>query len=183
MLGKVRFAGGVNLLSAQLYVALEKGYFAQEGLDVSYSPFMLGKEALQEVVTGRADFATAADAPILLEVLKGSKIFVIATLSSASGLTGIIARRDQGISSVKDLQGKTIGVSLGTNAEFVLDSFLLFYRVPRKDLHVVDVSPRAMAEAFRKGEIQAAVTWEPTLSNLSAQLGDGTGKGTQHRHR
>jgi NitT/TauT family transport system substrate-binding protein len=168
----VRFADAVYLPSAPLYIALEKGYFTQEGLEVSYSPFGLGKETLREVVTGKADFGTATDMPIAIEVLKGAKICVIATLSSTPELTGIVARKDQGISSVNDLQGKKIGVSYGTNAEFILDSFLLFNRVPRKDVHTVDVSPKGMADAFRQGEIQAAVTWESVLSNLGAQLGE-----------
>jgi ABC-type nitrate/sulfonate/bicarbonate transport system substrate-binding protein len=168
---KVRFADAVYLPSAQIYVALEKGYFKQERLDVSYSPFVIGREALREVVAGAADFATAADTPIVVEALKGTKICVIATLSSTPGLAGIIARRDQGISSVKDLQGKKIGVTKGTNSEFILDSFLLFYRVPREDIQVVDLLPQGMADAFGKGEIQAALTWEPTLSRLVTQLG------------
>ncbi|HEY3276893.1 MAG TPA: NrtA/SsuA/CpmA family ABC transporter substrate-binding protein [Syntrophorhabdaceae bacterium] len=168
---KVRFADGRSLTSAQLYVALEKGYFKGEGLEVTYLPFSSGKEALDAVIGGTADFATVSDFPLVSVMLKGTKIRIIATLTSTSAVTNIIGRKDRGISSAKDLKGKKIGVALGTNMEFILDTFLLFHRVPRDDVRLINVTPQGMADAFRKGEIDAAISWEPHLSELRDQLG------------
>lgn len=168
---KVRFANAGSLASAPVYVALEKGCFAQEGLDVSYLPFTAGKDALDAMLGGKADFATVADLPIAIKALEGSKFSVIAMLSVRPRLYGIIARRDQGISSAKDLRGKRIAVVQGTNVPFILDSFLLFHRIPRNDVQMVNVPPDGMADAMKKGDVQAAVIWEPVLSNIRDQLG------------
>ena len=170
-LEKVRFADGVFLPSATVYVALEKRYFKQEGLDISYLPFPTGKEGLEAVINGKADFTTVADTPIVFQVMKGAKIYVLATLSSMGNLYAVVARRDLGISSARDLQGKKIGVALGTNAHFFLDNFLLFHNISRNGVRLLDIPTEKMVEALRKGEIEAVATWEPTLSKLRTRLG------------
>ena len=168
---KVRLADGILLPSAPIYVALEKGFFKQEGLEISYSRFLTGKESLEAVVGGKADLATAADTPIAFQAMKDTKIYIIATLSSTEKLYGIIGRKDQGISSPKDLQGKKIGVAFGTNAHFFLDSFLLFHRIPRNRVRLTNVSGERLADAIMKGDIQAVSIWEPLLSEIRTQLG------------
>ena len=95
-LEKVRFADGAFLPSAPVYVALEKKYFKQEGLDISYLPFPTGREGLEAVINGKADFTTVADTPIVFQVMKGAKIYVLATLSSMGNLYAVVARRDRG---------------------------------------------------------------------------------------
>ncbi len=170
-LEKVRLADSTLLPSAPIYVALEKRFFEREGLEISYSRFPTGKEALEAIVSGKADLATAADTPIAFQAMKDTKIYVIATLSSIENLYGIIARKDQGVSSPKDLEGKKIGVAFGTNAHFFLDSFLLFHHIPRGAVRLTNVSNEGLADAIIKGDIQAVSTWEPLLSELRTRLG------------
>jgi ABC-type nitrate/sulfonate/bicarbonate transport system substrate-binding protein len=170
-LEKVRFADGAFLPSAPVYVALEKKYFKQEGLDISYLPFPTGREGLEAVINGKADFTTVADTPIIFQVMKGAKIYVLATLSSMGNLYAVVARRDRGISSARDLQGKKIGVALGTNAHFFLDNFLLFHNISRNGVRLLDIPTEKMVEALGKGEIEAVATWEPALSKLRTRLG------------
>jgi NitT/TauT family transport system substrate-binding protein len=170
-LEKVRFADVPLMVSAPIHIALEKGYFRQQGLEVTLLPFPAGKEGLEAVVAGRADFTTVAETPIAFQVMKGSRVYVLATLASVSKLYAVVARRDLGISSTSDLQGKKIGVALGTNAHYFLDSFLLFHRISRNGVRLLDVSTEKTVEALSTGKIQAVATWEPSLSKLRAQLG------------
>ncbi|MBI5585668.1 MAG: NrtA/SsuA/CpmA family ABC transporter substrate-binding protein [Deltaproteobacteria bacterium] len=169
---KVRFADGNFIVSAAVYVAREKGFFKQEGLEVSWLHFLSGKEALETVVNGKADLATVADTPIALQVMKGARIYVLATLSGLVNLYGIAARKDLGVSSLADLQGKKIGVTLGTNAQFILDSFLLYYQVPVDKIRLIDLRPEEMAEALGSGQVQAVTSWEPFLSDIKIRLGE-----------
>ena len=170
-LEKIRLADAAFLPSTPIYIALEKGYFRQEGLEVSYLPFSTGKEGLEAVINRKADFTSVADTPIVFQVMKGAKIYVLGTLSSMGNLFAVVARRDLGISSVKDLQGKRIGVALGTNAHFFLDNFLLFNNISRNGVRLLDIPTEKVVEALGKGEIQAVVAWEPTLSKLRTRLG------------
>lgn len=167
---KVRLADGIFLPSAAVHVALEKGYFRQEGLEIDYLSFPTGKESLETVVKGKADLATVADTPIVFQVIKGARINILATLASMGNLYAVVARRDLGISSPRDLQGKKIGVPLGTYAHFFLDSFLLFNNVSRNRVRLLNIPAEKMAEALQKGEIQAVAGWEPVISKVRTSL-------------
>ncbi len=171
VLEKIRIADGRILGSALIHVGVEKGYFKKEGLEISRSFFSTGKENLDAVLAGKADLGTVADFPIALEAMKGAKIYIIASLAYPAKTFAIIARKDQGISCPKDVQGKRIGITFGTNLPFVLDSFLLFHRVPRKDIRLIDIPMDRMPEALRKGDVQAVIAWEPVSSRIRTQLG------------
>ena len=168
---KVRFAITKFLGAAQDYVGIEKGYFKEEGLEISFQSFITGKQALDAVLGGNADLATVADLPLALAVLKGYKPSIICTQHSMPKMYGIVVRKDQGISSPKDLHGKKIGITAGTNTMYALDSFLLFHGIPRDNIKLIDMPSDQIGDAVRKGNIQAGVLWEPLLSDVVSYLG------------
>ena len=164
--------GANSIISASVFVAYEKGFFKQEGIEVSILRFLSGKEALETVVSGKADLATVADHPIALGVMKGAKIYVLATLSNIGNIYGIVLRKDHGVSSLQDLKGKRIGVVFGTNAQFILDSFLLYHHIPRNRVTLVNLQANEIVKALSLGQVQAVATWEPFLSELQERLGN-----------
>jgi ABC-type nitrate/sulfonate/bicarbonate transport system substrate-binding protein len=169
---KVRFADVPNPLSAAVYVALEKGFFKGEGLEVSYLSVPSGKQALQEVVDGKADFAAVADLPIVFQILKANRVNVIAVLCKVKKLYAIVGRKDKGISSAHDLRGKRVGAARGTSPEYFLDTLLLFNHIPRRDVRIIDVAPERWVDALMKGDVDAVSVWEPIASELRTRLGD-----------
>ena len=66
-----------------MHVAQAKGFFAEERLAVRPVMHTFGKAALQEVLDGKADLATAAETPIMFSILRGEKIFVLANMESS----------------------------------------------------------------------------------------------------
>jgi NitT/TauT family transport system substrate-binding protein len=52
-------------------IADAKGFFREEGLDVTLQPHSSGKSALQSLLDNKADFATAADTPIMFAMMNG----------------------------------------------------------------------------------------------------------------
>src|SRR5664279_5790033 len=48
-----------------MYIAFAKGFLAEEGLDATPQPHAFGKLALNAVLAGKADLATAADTPLV----------------------------------------------------------------------------------------------------------------------
>jgi NitT/TauT family transport system substrate-binding protein len=111
--------------TGSIFVAQVKGYFANEGLSVTLQPYTTGKAALDAALEGRADLGTAADLPIMFAVTKGRPVSVVATIPTVEKDHGIIGRKDKGVSTVASLNGKRIGVTLGTSAHFVLDALLI----------------------------------------------------------
>ena len=57
--------------SALIHVAVAKGFFAEEGLDVQSQLYTYGKAALQSLLEHKSDIATVAETPVMFSVLKG----------------------------------------------------------------------------------------------------------------
>lgn len=74
------------------------------------------RDAVLEVVDGRADFGDASADKVLLANLKGADLVVIGTVSQYSP-TCFITKRNSGITTPRDFVGKKVGVLTGTNTE------------------------------------------------------------------
>src|SRR5512141_2265915 len=67
----IRLAVAVQPLSAPIYVAYEEGFFRRHGLNVRLLPVATGREALDAVLAGDADYATAAETPLAEAIHRG----------------------------------------------------------------------------------------------------------------
>ena len=154
-----------------IFIAQAKGYFAAEGLHVTLQPYTTGKVALDAAMEGRAALATAADIPIMFAVAKGQPVSIVATIFMVERDPGIVGRKDRGILTLAHLNGKRIGVTLGTSGHFVLDAFLIRQKLSTDDVTLRDLQPEQLAGALANGEVDAVATWEPYLGMLRRQLG------------
>jgi NitT/TauT family transport system substrate-binding protein len=127
---------------------------------------------MQALLQNRADLATVADLPVMFAAMEGTPVRVVGTLFRTERDHGLVGRRDRGIESPASLQGKRVGVALGTSAHFTLDVFLNWQRLTANDITTVNYKPEALAEALLRGEVDAVAAWEPALSAIRAQLGD-----------
>jgi len=132
-----------------------------------------GKAALQAVTGNKADFATVAETPVIFNVLKGEKIYVIANIEASSTNNAIVARKDAGISVPGDLKGKRIGFTPGTTSDFFLDSLLTANGLTRKEIHPVELKPEEMQDAIAAKKVDAVSTWNYPLTQINRQLGSG----------
>jgi ABC-type nitrate/sulfonate/bicarbonate transport system substrate-binding protein len=152
-------------------IALVKGFFRQEGLDVTPRFHTSGKAALGDVLEGKADFATVAETPFMFAAMAGQKISIIATIQASSKVNAIVARKDKGIRSPRDLKGKRISLSAGTTADFFLDVFLADQDISRSEVTVVDLNPELVPEALVNGKIDAASAFQIYLVEAQKRLG------------
>jgi ABC-type nitrate/sulfonate/bicarbonate transport system substrate-binding protein len=157
--------------STLVHVALAKGYFASEGLDAQSLMHTYGKAALQSVVENKADFATVAETPVMFNVLKGEKIFVIANIEASSMNNAIVARKAAGIKTPGDLKGKRIGFTPGTTSDFFLDSLLTANGLTRKEIRPVALKPEEMQDAILAKQVDAVSTWNYPLTQIKQALG------------
>ena len=168
---KVTISVGSAVLSAPVYVAMDRGYFKEEELAVSLQPTLTGADALQTVVAGKADMATCTETPVMQTVMEGRKIYILATIADSETTDAIVARKDRGISTPHDLQGRTIGVPPIMNIEYFLDTFLLDNKVSKTKTRIDYVKVDELGQALLSGKVDAVCIWEPYLSALLSQLG------------
>jgi ABC-type nitrate/sulfonate/bicarbonate transport system substrate-binding protein len=170
-LRKITVAYTLQPESALVHIARKKGFFKEEGLEIEPQLHTYGKSALKSVLDGKADLATVAETPVMFAVLNGEKICIIANIFTSSENTAIIARKDRGITSPKDLRGKRIAFTSGTTSDFFMDSFLAANGIERKDVNAVSMKPEDIFDALVTGKVDAACTWNFTLIQLRKKLG------------
>jgi NitT/TauT family transport system substrate-binding protein len=167
---KLRIALPVLPHTALVHVASAKGYFVDEGLDVSILPVSHGVAAIDDVLQEKADLAVAADVPFVISVVKGNALGMVASLV-VSNDNAIIARRDHAIAAPRDLAGKKIGVSFGTAGSYFLRAFLIRHRLPLDAVALVDLPPDRIVGALANGSVDAVATWQPISFEAQAALG------------
>ncbi|HEY8099010.1 MAG TPA: NrtA/SsuA/CpmA family ABC transporter substrate-binding protein [Methylobacter sp.] len=158
--------------STLIHVAVARGYFVEEGLDVQSLMRTFGKAALETVIENQADFATVAETPIMFNVLKGEKIFVLANIEASSMNNAVVARKGAGISAPGDLKGKRIGFTPGTSGDFFLASLLTASGLTRNEIQPVALKPEEMQDAIMAKKVDAVSTWNYPLTQIGRQLGD-----------
>ncbi len=163
--------GGVY--SAIVYVAQERGYFADEGLDVSLVDYESGAAAVQDLIAGKVDLATAAGFVVTSNLFEHPELRVVTSLSTIKNNMMIVARADRGISEPSDLAGKTVAVTPKTQAQFFLETHLLLHLVPREEVDVRLMSPSECAAALEAGDVDAVMLWQPNAGQLIEHLGAG----------
>lgn len=169
---KVTIANIAPPFSVLVDVAELQDYFRQEGLAVTMQKYQYGLVALQAMLAGKADFATVAETPIMQAIMTGEKISIIATIQKSNKNIAIVTRKDKGVATPHDLQGRRIGATLGTISEFYMDAFLVVNGISRSVVKVIDLMPEDMTAALENGEVDAVSTWTPTIFEVQKKLGE-----------
>lgn len=164
-------------LGAPVFVAQDKGYFAEEKVEVSTTTFQTGVEGVQAVLAGQLDFGFAFDFATVSSV--SPKLVVLGAVDSpAEGFHQMFFGK--GITQPAQLVGGKIGVLPGTAQEYLTQKW-----IEKNGLKgsVETVGLPGMFEsvsALKTGQIQATflfadgVTQAKTDSSLT-QYGDDSG--------
>ncbi len=171
-LEKVRIGVFPDSISALIYIAQDQGFFRRHGLDLSIESYQTGLAAVDDLMAGKVDMATAAEFVLTLKGFKTKDLRTIGTIATTDS-GEIIARKDHAINKPEDLRGKRIGVPKKTLAEFFLSSFLSFNGLFPGETHIVDLPPSQMVSALSDGRVDAVCFFHPFTDAVKKSL---TGK-------
>jgi len=110
-----------NVDHAGVYGAIEQDYFGDEGLSVTPSVPSDPAASLKQVGLDRADFAISYEQEVLLARSEGVPVVAVAAIVPHP-LNTVLFRKDRGITTAKDLEGKTVGVAGVPSDRPLLDS-------------------------------------------------------------
>jgi NitT/TauT family transport system substrate-binding protein len=138
---------------AGYFVALDKGYYADENLDVTILPGGPDIVGEQQVINGQAEFGVDWFASFLAFRDKGLPLVDVAQVYQSSGLL-LVSKKSANINRPEDLKGKNVGVWYGGNEfEFLALMDKLHYD-PDKDLNVIKQG--FTMDPFLQGQMDAA---------------------------
>lgn len=138
---------------AGYFVALEKGYYEEAGLDVTIAPGGPDIVPEQQVANGTAQIGVNWVASLLPHQEQGMPLVEIAQIYQKSGLQ-LVTMKDSGIDTPADLKGKKVGNWMGGNEFELLALFDKYDLDPNKDL---EFTKQAFTmDQFLTGELDAA---------------------------
>jgi NitT/TauT family transport system substrate-binding protein len=161
-----------SMLNGLVWIAQSQGFNKEQELEITLKTYQAGKEAMQDLTSGRLDLACAAEFALVGEILAGHTNLRCLAALAAGEIEDLIARRDRGISRPEDLPGKTIGVPKGTIAEFFLGRFLTFNQIALKDVTIVNVKPLDLVDDLAAGKVDAILAWKELTQELVKKVGN-----------
>ncbi|WP_151448549.1 ABC transporter substrate-binding protein [Lacisediminimonas profundi] len=156
----------------QFFVADQQKLWQKEGLNPKSVTFASGRLVLDAVVGGSVLIGTAAETPVAFAALNGLPVRVIGTLNRHEPFD-VVTRTD--IKSLKDLKGKRIGYSQGTNAHYYLLKALGAADLKLTDVTAISLTPSDFVTSLVNGSLDAFIWTEPHISQAIKQ-----GKGKIH---
>lgn len=142
------------------------GRLHRSGMRLQMLPFYNGKDIGDFLSTGELEGGIFADMPALTAAASGD-VVLVAMLKQ--GAASIVARAPM---LVKNLDGKRVGVTIGSAAHFTLLRALGNAGLAEKDVELVPMEVSEMPRALAGGRIDAFCAWEPTPSIAFASYPD-----------
>jgi sulfonate transport system substrate-binding protein len=147
--------GSTGYTWALTFVAEAVQTWKAAGVDLKVVDFPTGRESMQALLAGSADFSTSTDTPFIFAALQGLKPIVLVNYSRYSRDMKIVVRKDGGIDPGRpaSLKGRKIATRVGTSGQYMLAKYLEMAGLTIKDVTVVDMSPNDMTVATVRGDV------------------------------
>lgn len=176
-----------NTFNAAVLVAKQKGWIEEElakagaaGTTVQWIPFTSGPPLNEAFAAGKIDIAFLGDTPALIGRSVGLEAHIIANASSGPVSHALLVRGDSPVTQVAELKGKKVATFKGTSAHHLLLEALAEAKLSAGDIEFVNLPLADAVTALVKGDVAAALVWEPQVTRLETEHGarvlrDGTG--------
>lgn len=158
---------------APVFVAQEKGFFKDAGLDVELVE-VDSKQLLDVLITNKVDASAAGLASIAgMEIEKSGliKMFGVGGESTnGETVSALLVRKDSPIQKIDDLKGKTVATDAAKNIAGIK---LIFSKIgidPDKDIKIMEVGKEVIAQALINKQIDAIYAHQPTPAILAGKF-------------
>ena len=143
---------------APYFVGIKNGYYKEEGLEVTIEPGNGSGNVAQAIGNGNGDFATVDGGTMMQLVAKGLTVKSVMGLYQRNPI-GVIYNVKSGITSPRDLEGKTLVITNGDAPAALLPAFTAATGVDLKKVNVVSTDPASKNAAVISGRGDAVVTF------------------------
>jgi NitT/TauT family transport system substrate-binding protein len=159
-----------SMLYLPLYVGIDEGIFAKEGLDIDKETAGSPNAALSAVLSKSADLSLHGPEWTAIAASKGAPVHIVANVVNGAAVW-IATAPDFNFTGVKDLKGQTV-----VTGQMPTTSTSLFLKLlkengldPEKDVSMIQVPIGSEIGPFVAGQAKIAVMYEPGLDQAVAK--------------
>jgi NitT/TauT family transport system substrate-binding protein len=152
--------------TAPIYIAIEKGYFAEGGIEVSVSRGFGSADAVKRAATAQADIVQGdIGTAMLLRSNDGAEVKVIAPLYDKTP-HAVLYYEDLNISRPKDLEGKTLADAPGSAPRQIFPAFAAVAGIDLSRVDFRSVDPSVRNTIFAAGQLDLITAFYLNLADV-----------------
>lgn len=158
-------------------IILDQGWFDEvfgpNNISIEVAKFNNGPEMIESFTADKLDIGFMGMQPAISGVVNDAGISVIASFLDSPSNIVIETRKDTGITSVKDLKGKTVGTAIGCNTYSLIVKALEEEGLSvDKDVNFVNLDLSTVATALESGEVDAVAGYAVQFEQIADMDGD-----------
>lgn len=147
-----------------LYLLLKRLDWRQlTGDNVKWKFFSNGVTLLSALRAGTVQIAYEGSVPFAAAASKGMPFKMFWINDAAGNSEELVVRKGIGINNPQQLEGKTVGVVVGSTSWLSLLATLKKYNIPDGSVNIENLSPGQILAAWKTKRIDAAFIWPPVL--------------------
>lgn len=147
-----------------LYLAVEEGFLAEQGIDANITEFASGLEASEGVISGQADLTGTTSATFGLLADSEGDFVAIAADRRGDGWFGLVGVDGLDIQDSSDVKGLEIATEHETVLDMHVRAFLEDHGLEEEDIDYQDVNTAQLVTGLSRGDFDAASLWEPNVT-------------------
>ena len=140
------------------YVAKEKGFYKQKGLEVNIERGQGSGDTVKRVELNTVDVGLADTGTLVVARSKGAKVKVIGMIYSKSP-NGIKTWKGSGITKPKDLEGRKVGVPPGDAQRVLWPALSAANGIDMNKVTLINIQPAAKAQSLAAKQVDAVFDW------------------------
>ena len=161
--------------SAPLFIAMDKGFFAEEGIDIDAQWFDAAHPIAVSTASSKVDVgATGITASLYNMAANGQKLGIVADTGreqkgySSSALLIATDEYNAGVKTLKDIKGKRIGITQkGSTFHYMLGRMLESQGMSLNDVEIVPLNKlSAVMAALESKQIDGCILNEPNITKV-----------------
>jgi NitT/TauT family transport system substrate-binding protein len=155
-----------------IYLALKKGYYREEGLDLTVLRGSGSADSAKKVDLGQSDVGISDAPTILTAISKGANLKMVAVVYDKAG-NNVFFRKSANINSPKDLVGKKIAVPPADSHRVLWPAFASLNGIDPQSVTLVNVKPEGKQAIVAANEVEGAFDLYTSYAIWEKVLGKG----------
>lgn len=155
-----------------IYLALKRGYYKDEGIDLTVLRGSGSADAAKKIDLGQAEFGIADAPTVVTAISKGANLKMVSVVYDKAG-NNVFFRKSAKIQSPKDLVGRKIAVPPADSHRVLWPAFAALHGIDPASVTLVNVKPEGKQAIVAAGEVDGAFDLYTSFAIWEKVLGKG----------